>query len=725
MATISKRSWLNDARRIEDPALFREVLRTPNMSPGKLSEYLDALAARGLSLPYLSAMARHSFIFLEGTPHLELRRRVAPIFAASAIEEWRPKVIEAIETALQGLRSTAEPDLVRDFAEPAFLSVIKAFSGLEGKAPDALLQWVITANDATEPLLSVSELRKIDAAMAEIAACLAHSTRPPGSLMALLEPTAPAIDPLGSSVSIAISALIAAVTMLQSLSFALNGLLLRPQADWARVADPAQRGPVLEEVLSLYLSTLLLGRVAEKDIEIGGCPFHKDQTVLLDIRRANETLRHEKGPQAHLSFGSGHHKCVGEHLARLFLAEALPRLANAFPRLTLHRDKITHNRTSIVQSPRALPCLLAPANQQVNSRMREMRSEAEARAILNDDAGFMPPPMVPHLERLQAATGHDLGAAIRFARNAPFFLSGPRHAELRRCVFAQLGGNRLKEWEPLWASVIAQALDGLADNPMPDLIADFADPVFKQSVKPVFGIVSQDPARFDRLAPRIQTVLNPLLPLRELIAVQGDMKELLSLLPETARPSQTAQPADASGPEARGLLNALLSLPPDGFDTTDIKSLVLVLYGASFNLRHTLGNVLHHLLSLPREQRDEIIAAPDRAARFDRLIALCASPRYIYRAARNDHPALGITQGTTLRFHIPSLNREAPVGHLAFGHGLHRCFGAALSRQIILTAVPALLARFPDLGLDPQRHRYFEMPQTIALETLPCFLSTP
>ena len=40
-----------------------------------------------------------------------------------------------------------------------------------------------------------------------------------------------------------------------------------------------------------------------------------------------------------------------------------------------------------------------------------------------------------------------------------------------------------------------------------------------------------------------------------------------------------------------------------------------------------------------------------------------------------------------------------PVGHLAFGHGLHRCVGAELARLELRLAYPALVRRFPDLSL--------------------------
>ncbi|MQS39986.1 cytochrome P450, partial [Streptomyces katsurahamanus] len=40
-----------------------------------------------------------------------------------------------------------------------------------------------------------------------------------------------------------------------------------------------------------------------------------------------------------------------------------------------------------------------------------------------------------------------------------------------------------------------------------------------------------------------------------------------------------------------------------------------------------------------------------------------------------------------------------PVPHVAFGHGIHHCLGAALARMELRIAYTALLRRFPALRL--------------------------
>src|SRR5205823_11228492 len=49
-----------------------------------------------------------------------------------------------------------------------------------------------------------------------------------------------------------------------------------------------------------------------------------------------------------------------------------------------------------------------------------------------------------------------------------------------------------------------------------------------------------------------------------------------------------------------------------------------------------------------------------------------------------------------------------PVGHLAFGHGIHYCIGAPLARMEGEIAIGRLLERFPNLALarDPGQLRW-------------------
>ncbi|MFF6999026.1 cytochrome P450 [Streptomyces sp. NPDC008313] len=70
------------------------------------------------------------------------------------------------------------------------------------------------------------------------------------------------------------------------------------------------------------------------------------------------------------------------------------------------------------------------------------------------------------------------------------------------------------------------------------------------------------------------------------------------------------------------------------------------------------------------------------------------------------------------------ITRQAPIRHMAFGHGPHICPGAALSRLEASIALPALFERFPDLRLAvaPEELRNLPVMTQNDLESFPVFL---
>ena len=62
--------------------------------------------------------------------------------------------------------------------------------------------------------------------------------------------------------------------------------------------------------------------------------------------------------------------------------------------------------------------------------------------------------------------------------------------------------------------------------------------------------------------------------------------------------------------------------------------------------------------------------------------------------ANRDPAAVGEDPDSFDPYRVPA------SGHLAFGHGMHRCIGAELARMELRIVFPRLLQRFPELALD-------------------------
>jgi cytochrome P450 len=92
------------------------------------------------------------------------------------------------------------------------------------------------------------------------------------------------------------------------------------------------------------------------DTEIGGADLHPGDPVVPLLAAANrdpdefdapETLDLGRTVNRHLSFGVGHHLCIGSGLARLEAVIALRRLFERFPSLALARDEEPEYRPNL------------------------------------------------------------------------------------------------------------------------------------------------------------------------------------------------------------------------------------------------------------------------------------------------------------------------------------------------------------------------------------------
>jgi cytochrome P450 len=109
-------------------------------------------------------------------------------------------------------------------------------------------------------------------------------------------------------------------------------------------ADPSLISSAVEEILRYESPVDITGRIASRDMEVGGCPVHKTQSMFLSLRGANRDPEVFPEPHRfditrkdapHVAFGGGAHLCIGSPLARLEAQVALSTLFARFPNLHL------------------------------------------------------------------------------------------------------------------------------------------------------------------------------------------------------------------------------------------------------------------------------------------------------------------------------------------------------------------------------------------------------
>ncbi len=109
-------------------------------------------------------------------------------------------------------------------------------------------------------------------------------------------------------------------------------------------ADPSLIGAAVEEILRYDPPVDQTGRVASRDMEIGGCPVKATEQLSPSLRAANRDPDVFPDPDAfditrarapHVAFGGGAHICLGAPLARIEAQSAFLGLFRRFPDLAL------------------------------------------------------------------------------------------------------------------------------------------------------------------------------------------------------------------------------------------------------------------------------------------------------------------------------------------------------------------------------------------------------
>jgi cytochrome P450 len=103
----------------------------------------------------------------------------------------------------------------------------------------------------------------------------------------------------------------------------------------------------VEELLRLF-APISIGRLARMDTELGGQQIYEGDRLLIMMMGANRdpekfpnpnTADFARSPNPHLAFGSGIHRCLGMHLARIELVIVFEELFRAFADIRLQQGQ--------------------------------------------------------------------------------------------------------------------------------------------------------------------------------------------------------------------------------------------------------------------------------------------------------------------------------------------------------------------------------------------------
>jgi cytochrome P450 len=301
----------------------------------------------------------------------------------------------------------------------------------------------------------------------------------------------------------------------------------------------------------------------------------------------------------------------------------------------------------------------------------------------------------------------------------------PEHTRLRKMQAPEFTQRRMRRLEPMVEKIVRDHLDALERAGQPaDLVRHFAQPIPALVGCVLLGIPRDDHAELARNLDLSRSDNRP----REQRMAAG--KAYMAYLIKFAKSRRRHRGDD--------LISALIH--DHGMDMSDAElagTVATLLAPAILNVTGTLSlgvlALLQHpdQLALLRDRDDLVDRAVEEMLRYTSVVST-ASPR----TALVDVSLAGevIKAGDVVLCSLLAANRSRcphaadafdisreNAGHVTFGHGIHHCLGAPLSRLTLRVAVQALLRRFPGLRLAvPAEELRYKSPSGIyGVETLP------
>ncbi|MFH8568376.1 cytochrome P450 [Streptomyces sp. NPDC017993] len=333
------------------------------------------------------------------------------------------------------------------------------------------------------------------------------------------------------------------------------------------------------------------------------------------------------------------------------------------------------------------------------------------------------------LDKRHATQGSYRGFSLPPALEANLLnMDPPDHTRVRRLVARAFTTRRVEALREPIGRTAEELLDAMEARGRADVIAAYAGPLPIVVICDLLGVpegarrdfrawtdalISPDPTRPHLMKEAIGAMLaffTALIATKR--AEPGDdlLSELIAVREEAAAEGEGLD-QDVSGADR----------PGDRLTEDELTSLAfLILFAGYENTVHLIGTATLALLDHPaqcdrlRREPGELPSAVDEFMRHE-----SPGPLAIRRFPTEDLTIGGvrIPAGDAVLLSIASANRDPErfpepgtldpdrdlSGHLALGHGIHRCLGAALARMETEIALGALISRFPGLRLDVPR----------------------
>jgi cytochrome P450 len=361
-----------------------------------LSRHADVLAAAvdveafssasGLTVAYdeldaLGLAQAPPFVMTDPPVHTALRRLVARGFTPRQVGELEPQVREFVRRRVARIAEDGGGDIVAEVFKPLPSLVVAHYLGVPEEDRARFDAWSSAIVAANADGGAAAAIAGASTAVAELMGYFEELCGRRRSEQARGLRGADTVSHLVAASSEADGPDLLAVlgfvfTMITGGNDTVTGLL--GEAVQLLAADPDQREDLVdwpklipdavEEFLRLSSPVQALARTTTRDVELHGVTIPAGRRVLLLYAAANrdwrkygadaERLDIRRRPSQILTFGQGHHHCLGSAAARLQARVALEELLMEIPDFSVDPDLVTWAPGAYVRRPLSVPLVV-------------------------------------------------------------------------------------------------------------------------------------------------------------------------------------------------------------------------------------------------------------------------------------------------------------------------------------------------------------------------------
>jgi cytochrome P450 len=306
-----------------------------------------------------------AMVMSEGEEHARIRRAHAKAFSPRQTETWEHHIRDLVSTLLDRLTAhdgAETVNLVDTFAYPLPITFFSEMLGLPPQIQPTMRR--ITEEIIFHPDMAVRQTA-VPTLYGTIAACLEEGANLGpgliGDIISQVDGDGRTVTPPEAIIWTVGLVLAGWESTASLISSALYEALRRPVAERPTTEDDVAAW--VEEALRVHPPFLsATWRFATEDIELGGYLLPEGAPVLVNLASANrapaetpEDFDPAGAGRGHISFGLGHHFCLGAPLARLEARVAVQAFLEAFPKAQLSDVGLTWQSEWLTRRLSVLP----------------------------------------------------------------------------------------------------------------------------------------------------------------------------------------------------------------------------------------------------------------------------------------------------------------------------------------------------------------------------------